>query len=117
MKFLKFSIVSSLFSLPVFVGAQTLMRTNNILTQIRIIISGILIPLAFSLALLYFFWGVAKYIRSEGEGKDDGKRIMIWGVVALFVISSVWGLVYFLADEFNLQVGGTVPMPRIQYTP
>ena len=66
------------------------------------IVTGVLIPLAFSLCLLYFFWGVAKYIKSEGDGKGEGKQIMIWGVVGLFVAFSIWGIIVFIRNEFGL---------------
>jgi hypothetical protein len=77
-------------------------QTERISTAGLDIINRFLIPIAFSLALLYFFYGVAKYIRSAGSDKDEGRKIMVWGVVALFVMSSVWGLVYFIRSEFGI---------------
>jgi len=62
------------------------------------------IPVIVGLMLLVFFWGLAKFIfRVGGDEKavDEGKRIMLWGVVALFVMVSVWGLVNFLVDAFG----------------
>ncbi len=69
------------------------------------IVTGILIPLAFALALLYFFWGVAKYINSGAGGEkaaEEGKRVMIWGIVALFIATSIWGIVNFIKSELGL---------------
>lgn len=69
------------------------------------IITGILIPMAFALALFYFFWGVAKYINSGAGGEkaaEEGKRVMIWGVVALFIATSIWGIVNFIKSELRL---------------
>jgi len=67
-------------------------------------IIDILIPIAFAAGLLFFFWGLAMYIASAGneEKKAEGRNIMIWGVVALFVMSSVWGLVNFIGGSLNL---------------
>jgi hypothetical protein len=69
------------------------------------IITKVLIPLAFALCLLYFFWGVAKYIRM-GAGSDkaaeEGKRVMIWGIVGLFVAFSIWGIITFIQDELGI---------------
>ena len=64
----------------------------------------ILIPIVFALALLLFLWGLAKYIFAAGneEAKEGGKRIMIWGIIALFVMASVWGIVTFLQDLFGV---------------
>jgi len=69
------------------------------------IITSTLIPLAFALCLLYFFWGVAKYIK-DGAGSDkaaeEGKRIMTWGVIGLFVAFSIWGIIKFIQGEFQI---------------
>jgi len=99
----------ALIILPVFASAGTLGVTETILGSAKSLVTTILIPLVFTLALLFFFWGVAKYIWSEGQGKEDGRKIMIWGVVALFVMTSVWGLVAFFQTEFNI-TGSESPM-------
>lgn len=69
------------------------------------IVSGILVPLAFSLCLLYFFWGMAKYIRmgaTSDKAAEEGRRIMIWGVVGLFVALSIWGIISFIQSELKI---------------
>lgn len=60
-----------------------------------------------SLALLVFFWGLVKFIAKADDPKEKeaGKNIMIYGVIALFVMFSVFGLVKFLQTSFG--VGGT----------
>lgn len=58
-----------------------------------------------ALALLAFFWGLAKFIFKVGgdeKAEDEGKRIMKWGLVALFVMVSVWGIVRFLEEAIFL---------------
>ena len=67
------------------------------------------IPIVFGLALLFFFWGMANYILKSGQEKDDGKKIMVWGVVALFVMSSIWGLTKFLGESLGLDSRVTDP--------
>jgi len=53
------------------------------------------IPVVVGLAVLAFFWGLAKYIFSQGNEniKIEGKNIMVWGLVGLFFIFSVYGVV------------------------
>lgn len=101
---------------PVMASAEVLGNTNQFARSILSLVTGYLIPLVFALALLYFLWGVAKYIRSVSPGsKEEGKTIMIWGVVALFVMSSVWGLVRFLQEELIPGRSNTsVPVPNIE---
>lgn len=58
-------------------------------------------------ALLAFFWGLAKFIfRVGGDEKavDEGKRIMKWGLIALFVMVSVWGIVIFIQEALDLPI-------------
>ncbi len=63
------------------------------------------IPIVFALGLLFFFYGMALYIfRAGDESKaKEGKSIMIYGVIALFVMVSVWGLVKFIGDNLGIQ--------------
>jgi hypothetical protein len=100
-----------LFALPFVASAQTfgsiLGVINNLVNQ--------LIPLTMALALLAFFWGLVKYIWSSGneEGKADGKNIMIAGIVGLFVMVSIWGLVGIIAQTFGVRTGGTQTPPGV----
>ncbi len=60
-----------------------------------------LIGLLLTLALVVFFIGMVKYIRSAGEDdKNNAKQIMWWGIIALFVMVAVWGLVGILTNTF-----------------
>ncbi len=112
MSLLKKLFVPILVLLPTITSAQ-LEGTSGLFQAALDIVRDILIPLAFILSLLFFFWGVAMYIRSEGTGKEEGKKIMIWGVVALFVMSSVWGLVTFLRVELGIGDDSSLPIPTV----
>lgn len=80
------------------------------------IISGILDPLAVllvSAAVVVFLYGVFKFVRAEDDkGKQEGRDFIIWGIVGLFVMVSVWGLVNILQSTFSL-TGSRVNVPRI----
>jgi len=74
-----------------------------------------LIAIVVAIALLVFFWGLAKFIfRLGGDEKvvDEGKRIMKWGLLALFVMVSVWGIIRFMQSALNLP-STTSPGPWI----
>jgi hypothetical protein len=61
-----------------------------------------LIPVIISLAVLVFIWGVFRYVvSSDEEAKGKGKNMMLWGIVGLFVMVSVWGLVNILIKTFK----------------
>lgn len=51
-------------------------------------------------AMVYFFWGLANFIlSSDSKVKENGKQHMIYGVVGLFIIFSVWGIIGFVGDS------------------
>lgn len=104
----KFIITGTLFLLPVFVFAQSLGWVTNILNSIKSLVQ-LATPIVIGLALLFFLYGLMKFILASGdeEAKETGKRIMIWGIVALFVMVSVWGLVNLLRT--NLGVNDYTP--------
>lgn len=112
-KMYKMGLLSLSIILPVTVFAEELGQTKNLLRSMLDIVTSILIPLVFTLSLLLFFWGVAKYIWSAGD-KEEGKKIMVWGIIALFVMSSVWAIVAFIQQEIWGDIGPvTMPIPTV----
>jgi hypothetical protein len=79
------------------------------------IINNAMIPFLFAVAIIMFIWGVIKFfiINSDEEAKrEQGKQFMIWGIVALAVMLSVWGLVGILKTTFGLNTGATI-LPQV----
>ena len=108
-------VITGLALAPTLVFAQSLSNIETLLGSIKRLVSAAL-PIVAGLALLGFFWGLVQFIFSAGdEGKKDaGKSHMIWGIVALFVMVSVWGLVNFIGGAFNIQQGGDLTVPKVQ---
>lgn len=103
---------SLLLVVPLFANAQTTFGT--IISKVSDWIT-MLVPLAISAALLFFIWGLVVFVRDSGEEEalEEGKRKMIWGIIALFVIVAVWGLVLFIANSFNINLRENAPVPDI----
>ena len=59
-------------------------------------------PLLFSLIVLMFFSGIALFVFAEGNEKqmEQGKTLMTWGVIAMFIVFSLWGLSRFVMGFF-----------------
>ena len=75
-----------------------------------------IIPLIFAVAIIYFLWGLTKFITTAGgdaEAHESGRNIMIWGVIAIFVMASVWGLVKILQNTFSVDDNTSVDVPQI----
>jgi hypothetical protein len=75
-----------------------------------------LIPIFFALAIIYFFWGLIQYIRSAGDPKaaQAGRSIMIYGVIAIAVMISIYGLVIWLQQLFGISDVTSVDIPTVK---
>ncbi len=81
--------------LPVFVFAQ---RVNDLMGLIDLVkgLFKAILPLMMTLAVIYFVWSLVLYMKEAGEKQAEAREQMIWGIVILFVMVSVWGLVNIL---------------------
>lgn len=92
--------------------------TNKPRTIVEIIIFftnvvNAIIPIIIALAVIYFLWGIFKYVFANGEvDKKAAKGVMVYGIFALFVMVSVWGLVNLIGSLFDFEVGGTLETER-----
>jgi len=84
----------------------------DILIWIKCIIVAAIIPLIFALAFMFFLWGVFKFISAnDPKTKQDAQKLVWWGIIGLFVMVSVWGIIRILGD--TLGVDSTV-VPALQ---
>ena|SRR5258708_6875948 len=69
-----------------------------------------LIPLLIGIAVALFLYGVLKYVMvgDDESGRRDAVGYMIWGIVSIFVMISIWGLVGILNGTFGT-IGASVP--------
>ena len=75
---------------------------------------GRLIPIFVALALIYFIWGLMKFIlAADSEAREEGKKGMWLGIVALFVIVSIWGIVAFISRTLGIDSTTNVNPPTV----
>ncbi len=87
--------------------------TLSSLLKIFVDLMLLAIPVIASLSLLSFFWGLVKFIAKAGAGDvKEGKQLMIWGTIALFVMVSIWGVLRFANDELELGEFGFPQLPE-----
>lgn len=79
---------------------------------------GSIMPILVGAALIVFIWGLIKFIGTAGDetGRTEGKQRMLWGIIALFVIVSIWGIVTFLQDATGTGTSATPDAPGIPGT-
>ncbi|MCI0619847.1 pilin [Candidatus Wolfebacteria bacterium] len=101
--FQKVLILTGAALLPVATVHAQLGNIEDIVDGIGRIVS-LLTPIVVGIALLAFFWGLAKFIFSAGdeEARKAGKQIMIYGIIALFIMISIWGIVRFIGDALDI---------------
>ena len=58
-----------------------------------------------ALAIVVFFWGLVRYIYESGDahGHSEGKERIIWSLIALFVLFSIWGILALMGKAFFTQ--------------
>lgn len=105
------------FSLPVLAMAQSTGALDNLITFIERTV-GRAIPILVALALIYFIIGLIRFvIAADAEKREDGKKMMWWGIVALFVIVSIWGIVSYLGNILGISQQSTANPPCVAGLP
>ena len=101
-KYLTSAVGAALLLTPFVAFAETLEDTLRTVNNLI----GIITPIVVAIGLIFFFWGLANLLMNPEKDKDKGtsRDRMIYGILILFVMLSVWGLVGVLQDTFN--VGG-----------
>src|SRR5687767_7013508 len=95
-----------LFLTPLLAFAQETSCTGKglggALCRIEDILSAAL-PLLISLAVIYIVWGIVRYMIGDGEeAKTKGRDTIIYGIIGLAIIISLWGIVYLVADTLGV---------------
>lgn len=63
----------------------------------------LVIPILMGLATLVFVWGLAKFILNSGSASEvqAGRNYIFWGLIALFCLLSVSGIISFIQYQFG----------------
>lgn len=96
-----FTIISvTLFATPAVVFAAPRNLTDLMGLFIKLLDQAVVVIGA--LALLFFFWGMAQLIlNADNEDKKKAsKSIMVWGIIILFVMFSIAGILRVLDNTF-----------------
>ena len=79
-----------------------------VLVKFERFIIGPAMQIVFAAGLLLFLWGLVQFLWNldEGGAQDEGKQHMFWGIVGMFIMVSVWGIINMLDVTFGLGVNG-----------
>jgi len=95
----------ALGSLMAFTPLLTFAATFESILLVIKNLMGVILPIMISLAVIFFIYSLLSYILKEGDEKAAAKTQMIWGIVILFAIVAVWGLVDVLLETFDIDTG------------
>jgi dipeptide/tripeptide permease len=89
------SLGSFLSPLLVFAQGGTVIRTSDDVLQIIRDFVTQATPIIIGLAVFVIIYGVFRYIvqADNEEARKSGKKFIFWGVIGVFVMISIWGLV------------------------
>lgn len=96
---------------PMIVFAQETIETA--FSRFATLLNTIIIPLLMVAATVVFLWGLVKYITAAGSEEQvaDGRRLMMWGLIALAIMVAVWGFVTIFLQFIFPTTGGIEPTP------
>ncbi|KND47229.1 MAG: hypothetical protein AB199_02250 [Parcubacteria bacterium C7867-004] len=70
---------------------------KSLTAKIVTLVNTAVVPLIYAIAIVIFLIGMLRFFFLGGEeGREKGKQFMLWGIIALVVMFSVWGIVRLL---------------------
>lgn len=125
---IRFVILIGLISIPSLAFAELneasavagITSFSNIVNTFNSTIIKSLATLFLSLGILAFFYGIVEYIWGKRQGDSTkvktGNEFMVWGLVALFVMFSVYGIIKLTQSLlFNNQDVTTIRIPEVNF--
>ncbi len=70
--------------------------------------------LVWMIALVVFGWGIVRLIAAAGNQEEikKAKGIIWWGVIGMFVLASIVGLIVFFQRDIGIGGGGIIIPPQ-----
>lgn len=71
---------------------------------ILLVLLNFAIPVIIGLTIMFILWNASQAILQSDnpQKRTDGRSAIIWGVIVLFVMVSVWGIINVLQNTFGL---------------
>jgi hypothetical protein len=84
------------------------MTINALLGKIATLIINPLIILGFVVATIFLFYGIVQMIWGAADGSDleKNRKNVMYGVIGLFIMFSVYGILRIVLATFGIDCGG-----------
>lgn len=89
----------------------------NDLSSVSWLVSDVLsviFPVLLAIAVFVIVWGIFKFILNAGdeEARKTGRSFILWGIVGIFLMFSVWGLVRILTGTIQFENTSAIQAPN-----
>ena len=89
-------------------------RTFSDLANLIVAMLDAGVGLLITVAIVIYLFGISRSIFKSGEeGKEGLRRYFLWGIVTIFLMVSIWGILQLLQ---NTLFGGTSYAPGTSYS-
>lgn len=78
-------------------GADLASVSKNIYNDIFLAIINLLM----TASIVFFAWSILKFLFSDADKKEEAKDTLLWGIIALFVMFSFWGILRIINNTFT----------------
>jgi len=60
--------------------------------------------LIFSVGIFFFTWGLVVFLLNldNPEGRKTGMSHMLWGIIGVFIMATVFGIISIITETFGL---------------
>ncbi len=110
---LKLFATATVLLVPLVAAAQA----NALISFLQLLILYMrqIIPILALFVMIAFTWGIVKFIFHSGneETHADGKNMMIWGAVGIFVLIGLWSILGFIRTSIGLGAANVPNPPEI----
>lgn len=95
------------YTIPVVIYAEELAKSSfKDLVMAVVELINLALPVMVVIAVVVFFRGLIKTLLNPGNPAQlqNNRNYMIWGVIALFCLFSIWGIISFIQGQFGFKL-------------
>ncbi len=94
--------------LPIVAFAQQTVESLDDVGAFVTYLINLAFPILIAIAVFIVVWGIFKFVLNAGdeEARKTGRSLILWGVVGIFLMLSVWGLVNIVRNTVALDTAG-----------
>ena len=99
-------------------SGSTITTFGGLLNRVNLVLNAV-VPFLVGIAVFIVIWGVFKYIANaaEEEKRAEARAFVVWGIIGIFAMVSVWGFVNILVNSFDLSTQAPAARPNLPPIP